>query len=176
MNFKSLSISLILSMTVLGEANALDSNQQLEMVEAHNQYRSEVGISSKVTWSAKLGEMAQAYANKLKNERGCNPIHSQADEVGENLYWASAIRYSTGATEVQQITAKQVADAWGSEKSDYRYSNNSCVSGKVCGHYTQMVWENTTQIGCAKAICADNSQIWVCNYYPAGNYVGQKPY
>ena len=107
MNVKLLSISLILSMVILGEANALDSYQQSEMVAAHNQYRSEVGVSSKVTWSEELGEMAQAYANKLKNDRGCNPTHSQTNEVGENLFWASAIRYSTGETEVQQITAKQ---------------------------------------------------------------------
>jgi pathogenesis-related protein 1 len=176
MNVKSLSISLFLSMIFLGEAYALDGEQQSEMVKVHNQYRAEVGISSNVTWSVKLGEMAQAYANKLKDERGCNPIHSQADDVGENLYWASAIKYSSGITEVQRITAQRVADAWGSEKSDYSYSSNSCASGKICGHYTQMVWENTSQIGCAQAVCADNSQIWVCNYYPAGNYVGQKPY
>jgi len=175
-NIKLLSSSLILWMVIFGEANALDSRQQSEMVEAHNQYRSEVGVSSKVTWSAKLGEMAQAYANRLKNDRGCNPTHSQTNGVGENLYWASAVRYSTGKTELQQITAKQVADAWGSEKSDYHYPSNSCADGKVCGHYTQMVWENTDEIGCAKAVCADNSQIWVCNYYPAGNYVGKKPY
>ena len=176
MDVKLLSISFIFSLVILGEANALDIYQQVEMVEAHNQYRSEAGVSSRVTWSVELGEMAQTYANKLKNDRGCNPTHSHTNGTGENLYWASALRYSTGETEVKQITAKQVADAWGSEKSDYHYQSNSCADGKVCGHYTQMVWENTSEIGCAKAVCADNSQVWVCNYYPAGNYVGKKPY
>jgi pathogenesis-related protein 1 len=163
-------------MVTLGEANALNSSQQTEIVGSHNQYRSEVGVTSRVTWSAKLGEMAQAYANQLKNDRDCNPTHSHTKGVGENLYWASPLQYSTGQTEIQKITAKQVADAWGGEKSDYDYPSNSCSGGKVCGHYTQMIWGNTSKIGCAKAVCADNSQVWVCNYYPAGNYVGEKPY
>jgi len=176
MKFKILSSLLLLLMVTSGETYALDRKQQKEMVKVHNQYRSDVGISSKVTWSKKLEKMAQNYANKLKNEKSCNMIHSQTKGVGENLYWASPLQYSTGETKVQQITSKHVVDAWGSEKADYNYSKNSCTKGKMCGHYTQMVWESSIEIGCAKAVCADNSQVWVCNYYPAGNYIGEKPY
>ena len=50
-----------------------------------------------------------------------------------------------------------------------------CKDGEVCGHYTQLVWKNTTEVGCAKVTCG-NQTIWVCNYNPPGNYVGQKPY
>jgi pathogenesis-related protein 1 len=73
--------------------------------------------------------------------------------------------------------SKEVVDAWGGEMKDYTYAQNSCAAGKVCGHYTQVVWKNTTTIGCGMAIC-DNpkNQIWVCQYLPSGNWVGQKPY
>lgn len=55
---------------------------------------------------------------------------------------------------------------------------------KQCGHYTQIVWRNTTHVGCATKVCDKNSpfqgftrwQFWVCNYSPPGNFVGQRPY
>lgn len=157
-------------------ADALDKVEQTEMVAAHNKYRSEAGVLLEVTWSEKLGKLAQVHANKLKTEQSCRLSLSDARDVGENLYWASALIYSTGETEAQQITPEQVVNSWGRERENYHYPSNSCDVGKVCGHYTQMVWANTAEIGCAKAVCEDNSQVWVCNYYPAGNYIGEKPY
>ena len=154
---------------------AIDAKQKNEMVDVHNAYRFEVGVSD-ITWSAKLAAIAQKYANVLKNKLKCKMKHSGAEGMGENLYWASPLIHSKKGSSVQQITSKQVADAWGSEKTDYSYASNTCAKGKVCGHYTQMVWNSTTEVGCASAVCNDKSQVWVCNYHPAGNYIGQKPY
>jgi hypothetical protein len=87
------------------------------------------------------------------------------------------MNWSDGYKELQKISPEQVVDAWGSEKLDYDYANNSCTPGKMCGHYTQMVWRTTTTVGCAMAVCEDNqTQVWVCQYQPAGNIVGSKPY
>ena len=78
-------------------------------------------------------------------------------------------------TAAQTISATQVTASWGAEKKDYTYASNTCATGKVCGHYTQVVWKTSTEVGCGKAMCADKSQVWACQYTPAGNYVGQKP-
>lgn len=165
----------ILSGFALNPAYALDTTQQAEMLKAHNKHRTMVGVPV-LNWSASLATTAQAYADKLKVTKACKPEHSYAAELGENLYWASAMIYSNGISKVQPITPTQVADSWGSEKENYSYVTNSCAAGKVCGHYTQIIWESTTEIGCGNAVCADNTQIWVCNYSPAGNFVGKKPY
>jgi pathogenesis-related protein 1 len=70
-----------------------------------------------------------------------------------------------------------VVNSWGNERADYNYKNNSCREGKMCGHFTQLVWQSTTSVGCAVAECEDShEQIWVCQYQPAGNWIGQKPY
>jgi pathogenesis-related protein 1 len=153
----------------------LTAAKQTEMVGAHNRWRAEVKVPP-LTWSATLADTAQAYADRLKATRGCHPVHNGAEGLGENLYWASALRYFDGTTKVQTVTPTQVADAWGSEKAYYNDKTNTCASGKACGHYTQMVWESTKKVGCGKTVCSDESQVWVCNYKPAGNIVGRKPY
>jgi len=45
----------------------------------------------------------------------------------------------------------------------------------VVGHYTQMIWRNTTEVGCAVAE-RDDRQILVCRYSPPGNVRGEMAY
>ena len=41
------------------------------------------------------------------------------------------------------------------------------------GHFTQLVWRSTTQVGCAKMMCSTAwRQITVCEYLPRGNVIG----
>jgi len=65
---------------------------------------------------------------------------------------------------------------WAAERADYDYAAGVCRVGKVCGHWTQVVWNNTRELGCGVAVCPDNGQIWVCHYNPPGNFIGERPY
>jgi len=170
-----LSIGLCAAMVASG-ANA-ERMSKSEMVNVHNKWRSHVGVANLV-WSDPVATVAQSWANQLKQE-GCGMRHSASNQrqgYGENLYWASAVRWSNGRRDVQKVSATKVVDSWGSEKPDYHYRSNKCNAGAVCGHYTQMVWRNTTKVGCGRAVCEDKTQVWVCHYDPAGNYVGVQPY
>ena len=155
-----------------------------DMLSAHNDWRSKVG-SPALTWSNSLQTEAQNWANKLK-AKGCGMKHSTGTS-GENLYWASAKKSASSKdaagnwiwnNSLQTVSDKHVTDSWGDEQQWYDYASNQCSApaGKSCGHYTQVVWKDTKEVGCANAVCDDFSQVWVCNYAPAGNYVGQKPY
>lgn len=139
-----------------------------EFLTAHNAIRAAVSTPVAIpplTYSPTLEASAQAWVNNLKNTQACALVHS-AGPYGENLFsgW--------GAT----FTPTQVVNSWTAEKAFYNYASNSCATGKVCGHYTQIAWRNTTQIGCAQAICPSGTQVWACQYNPPGNYVGQLPY
>lgn len=144
-----------------GGGSTTPSDPQAGFLELHNTLRSSKGIAG-LTWSGKLEEAAMAWADKVKSN-GCHMAHS-GNGYGENVAWNS------GST----LTMANVFDMWASEEKDYNYNSNSC-SG-VCGHYTQIVWAKTKELGCAMVHCPSNQQFWTCNYYPAGNYVGQKPY
>lgn len=49
---------------------------------------------------------------------------------------------------------------------------------KETGHFTQLVWKNTTSVGCGRTECngdgGNKAPGWyvVCEYYPPGNVVG----
>jgi pathogenesis-related protein 1 len=77
---------------------------------------------------------------------------------------------------VQEVRPSFVVDVWGRESADFQIEANACLPGRACGHYTQIVWRTTREVGCALRVCSAKDQVWVCQYQPAGNYLGQRPY
>jgi len=142
------------------------------MLSGHNRVRAEVGVGP-LRWSERLAESAARWARHLAEANDCVMQHSGP---GENLYWASALIWSDGRRERQPVDEAQVLRSWASERADYDHRTNTCRPGQVCGHYTQMVWRETAEIGCARRFCADLGQIWVCHYEPVGNLIGRRPY
>lgn len=133
---------------------------------AHNQVRCNVDTAEPIppiAWSSQLAAVAQAYAEQLA-AAGCNLNHS-GGPYGENLFWGSG-----------SYAPDVVVEAWAGEVSCFSYAQfeNSCSC--TCGHYTQIVWRNSTQLGCGVGACPGGGQVWVCNYDPPGNYLGQYPY
>jgi hypothetical protein len=67
---------------------------------------------------------------------------------------------------------------WETEAADYTYGQptGTCTDTQSsCEHYTQMVWRQTTAVGCAVNLCG-NAENEFCNFSPAGNYSGVPPY
>ena len=159
------------------EAPGTSDPEQLSALEIHNCARKTVSPAPatsipSLTWSSAIATTAQTYANK------CTYAHSGNQSYGENIY--------ASAPGDQTATALSDASlAWAQEEPDYNYVSNTCAAGKDCGHYTQIVWRATTQVGCGATYCTSNSPFgssfptWtfvVCNYSPPGNFNDQKPY
>jgi pathogenesis-related protein 1 len=131
-----------------------------DILAAHNMIRSRVNVPPLV-WSGRLASIAQAWAINLLAR---NDFFHRADpHYGENLFEI------TGAT----ASSGEVVSDWASESQSYNYSSNNCRG--VCGHYTQIVWRNTKEMGCAIAR-GNGREVWVCNYDPPGNWTGERPY
>ena len=79
-----------------------------------------------------------------------------------------------------EYSVTQFVGDWASEKQNYTYADNSCSA--VCGHYTQVVWANTAEVGCGIKLCETINSggkkvvMFGCDYSPPGNSQGQKPY
>ncbi|MHB8809925.1 MAG: CAP domain-containing protein [Desulfobulbaceae bacterium] len=169
-----------LSLAGGGFSLAAEKGVMAGMTQAHNMVRAELGLPQ-VVWSDELARFAEEWAQYLVERNGCRMRHHPGQDkralpYGENLYWASAIRQGNGRRKRQDITPQKVINSWVSERQDYDPARNGCGRGESCGHYTQVVWRSTRRIGCGMATCSDMSQIWVCNYDPPGNFIGQSPY
>ncbi len=174
----ALKLNIVMATLLLGATCATAGEVDREaIVTAHNKWRAEVGVG-KLSYSRDLEVSAQAWADALKKTNRCQMRHSSPEgKYGENLFWASAVKWSDGRRELQKVSSDRPVDAWATEKANYDYASNSCEAGKVCGHYTQVVWKASTKVGCAYAVCEDShDQVWVCQYQPAGNVIGRKPY
>ncbi|XP_046352728.2 GLIPR1-like protein 1 [Haliotis rufescens] len=147
--------------------------EKQNIVDKHNEYRRIPNAADMLlmSWDNELEALAQGWAAQCKFAH--NPsrtIASSTSQIGENL----SIR-SPSYNEVLSVTS------WYNEVSDYTYSSHTC-SG-TCGHYTQVIWASSHKIGCGIKFCSTiegstitNGYVVICNYLPAGNYRGVKPY
>lgn len=133
-----------------------------DYLNCHNSARAQVGVAN-ITWSASLASYAQTYANQRISD--CALTHS-GGPYGENLAKGSSSGFS-GTTAV---------NLWVAEKQYYSYSSNACIGTNQCLHYTQVVWRNSVNVGCARVQCTNGWYYVICSYDPPGNWVGEKPY
>jgi hypothetical protein len=126
-------------------------------VDAHNRVRAK-HCAGPLSWSVKLAQVAQQWANALR-DKGCAFGHSNGS-FGENL------AAGTSGT----LDPETVVKMWYDEVAHYRFPNGG-FSMKT-GHFTQVVWRGTSQVGCGHSQC-NGMDIWVCEYDPPGNWEGQ---
>jgi pathogenesis-related protein 1 len=156
------------------------------VTEAHNAARGALGASAALgalEWSEELAVFAQQWSDSLAER--CGTIeHRDQDRFGENI----ALRGSSRV--VEPFSGEEAVAGWVAEDACWDYGtirgsercDSACIEGlnsNGCGHYTQVVWRDTRFVGCGYSTCERQDitfEIWVCNYDPPGNYIGQTPY
>lgn len=135
--------------------NSLEAFKKSILAE-HNAKRA-LHSAGSLTWNETLYEYASNYADEYSCPSNGALTHS-GGPYGENL----GAGYSSG---------KATVDAWYDENSQYSYSSPGF--NEATGHFTQVIWASTTQLGCAYKKCdSDFGYYVVCEYYPPGNVVG----
>ncbi|XP_011300071.1 venom allergen 3 [Fopius arisanus] len=131
------------------------------------------GYIPPLEWDEELAEIAQRWANQ------CTDGHDQCRNVerfpvGQNVGrkgWSNG--YNAKVSEIVQAWYDEV------ENFDSQVVPSFRSSKKLTGHYTQLVWGETTRIGCGLMRYKRGAMFTVhlvCNYGPAGNWLDEPIY
>ena len=139
------------------------------LLAEHNRERDRTGVP-RLAWNDRLAGQAQAWAQKLAAE-GTLRHASEAESggAGENLWMGTAGYFAP----------ERMVGAFVNERRFYQHGKFPEVSStgkwQDVGHYTQLVWRDTREVGCAVAR-GTGYDVLVCRYWPAGNWMGESPY
>lgn len=159
-------------------------DEQTAILAIHNRERTAVGTPNLV-WSASLAADAATYLDKMVAQNGGMIFSSDPPGAPDG----SMLRHDPNIPSGQGENLAFKADAASRVNNVNTPSVESLLQGWVKekpylgGHYTQMVWKTTKEVGCATATVRGMTQgmhgvaVYLnCRYSPPGNFVGQKPF
>lgn len=136
------------------------------LLAAQNAERVRLGLKPLV-WSARLADHAKKWAQTLAVSEMFEhaPIGADGGE-GENLWFGTKDDYSP----------EEMIGFFVDEGKQFKRGLFPDVSTtrrwEDVGHYTQLVWKDTREVGCA-IVGNPRRDFMVCRYWPAGNVTGQ---
>lgn len=187
------------------EEVAMTDDLKRVILDLHNDYRQKIAAGKEtraynqppaanmlqMIYNEELQNISRCWANSCKG----NPLthdhcrRTKYDEhVGQNLGFYNDSRANF---DLQNITL-QLIQFWFDEVLDFKpewaKDTKDRSAQVVVGHYTQLVWADSLELGCAIVRYTTpnihpkeyppkwNHVILVCNYGPGGNYLGQEVY
>ncbi|KAJ9492165.1 hypothetical protein VN97_g1067 [Penicillium thymicola] len=155
-----------------GAPNAANSYQK-SILHYHNLHRSDHSASG-LTWSGDLAGAAHTLASRCEYGHDTS-IPSASGDYGQNI----AYGYDEDLVGEKIISEMMYTDEAPYFASLYGEANPDQTNFEKWGHFTQIVWKATTQVGCATVSCSDLKNVGgaapytVCNYGSPGNYAGE---
>ena len=149
-------------------------------LDLQNEARSIVSPTSnnmlKLYWDEELSKTAETYSRECIYAHSHGMTTSIFKRLGENIY-----------AKTPEGTPREVIKAavrhWDYEKFNYTFATNECTD--ICGHYTELVWDDNYAVGCGVSTCANivvGDETWpvgqlvICHYGPGGNVNNRQPY
>lgn len=138
-----------------------------EWLAEHNSEREALGLAP-LRWNHALRRDALVWARNLAERRAFqHDPDLLARGQGENLWMGDRDRHAPW----------EMIDLFLAERKIFRPGTFPEVSRtgqwKDVGHYTQIIWPETREVGCATAV-NHRKEVLVCRYWPAGNVIGYR--
>ncbi len=174
-------------------------------LDTHNLYRQQHNVTD-LKWNDTLAEIATEWAERCVFEHSVritnHPYHHETTEIkGQTQKRGEKANTTQGGETGENLSsgypnATESIRVWGEERDLYDFGDSEpqddpqkdSGSGfsEEAGHFTQLVWKETTSVGCGRAHCGggkeenggdgeeDKAPGWfvVCEYWPYGNVQG----
>ncbi|KAK9870430.1 hypothetical protein WA026_008000 [Henosepilachna vigintioctopunctata] len=141
-----------------------------KIVTIHNLFRTKVKPEAanmlKMAWNNQVAEAAQKWTRHcqfLTHDDNAGRFIPNYGPCGQNIFVAT-----------QKVPWLFAIRTWFLEKDNFIYGGKNNL--KDIGHYTQMVWASTHQVGCGISKCLSKVNgtfvkyySYICNYCPIGN-------
>ena len=132
-----------------------------EALRKHNEYRVKHKVPE-LKMNEDLNKKAQKYADQLLNSQGKKEfpfnIYNNDSNLGENIMIST------------KKTAEKMCEIWYNEIKNYDFNINKFQKGT--GHFTQLIWKETKDVGFGFKFDGDNF-CGIAYYNPAGNALGE---
>ncbi|KFG39584.1 SCP family extracellular subfamily protein [Toxoplasma gondii GAB2-2007-GAL-DOM2] len=142
-----------------------------ECLTLHNKFRTaglDVSVPELVANDA-ARKVVLEIVKKRAEDNCSSQTHSEEARragLGENIFFANDASCGVGVqmwyNEVNLLKGKYPGTEWNRR-------------GAI-GHFTQMMWDSTTGLGCARTTSCPNWNQLFCVYKPAGNWIGVAPF
>ncbi|KAF7253124.1 hypothetical protein EG68_07787 [Paragonimus skrjabini miyazakii] len=156
-----------LTLLLVSGLSKITEREKHSLLTLHNQAR-EKALLGKIlgqpaalrmpmmVWDDRLAQKAEIWSNK------CTVGHdSKSDRADPRWSWVGQNFAAGGSVELG-------FNLWFNEHSSYNISTLKCNG--VCGHYTQIIWADSTSLGCGVTDCPRSTFLYgksiVCNYGP----------
>ena len=124
-----------------------------QALDAHNRYRA-AHQAPPLSWSSVLARDAENWAKQIARE-GRLPHDDCKD--GENVFMVFG----------REIDGSDAVDSWYREVEKYNFNKGGHQSNT--GHFTQVVWKESRELGIGQAKSVDGKVFVVARYKPEGN-------
>uniref|UniRef100_A0A8C3A9C0 Im:7150988 n=1 Tax=Cyclopterus lumpus TaxID=8103 RepID=A0A8C3A9C0_CYCLU len=133
----------------MGKTNNRNASFQKEFLETHNAYRRKHN-TPQMTLSSEMTASAQKWSEHL----------------------CSLYAHSIYICSLSYILGKEAVDSWYGEIKDYNWSSPGYSS--ATGHFTQVVWKDSTELGVGLA--TDGRKVFVVGQYRAAGNMNMAGY
>lgn len=144
----------------------ITSDEIKAIVSKHNTYRNKYNVTQMLSSTNEMNELSQKRADTISSTNIF--AHEVNLPYGENLW----------ATTNPDAEISSCVDSWMSESYSWIENENNWYP--ALGHFSQCLWKDSSQIGCAKGTFTNKDNVTfyfvVCNYNPPGNIIGERPY
>ena len=155
----------------------LDTNKVNEVLLAqHNKYR-KMHDAPELTLDNELIKLASDYSAALAFKSDIFSItpsgskNKNKENLGENIFTCTSVI----KPDCYDVSSTKPVDEWYNEINNYNYEQPGFTIDS--SHFSQLVWKETSKMGCGASVRDDGvTYKVVCNYYTAGNILSSQKF